>query len=145
MKKNKIIFWIATAIIVLWDGVMPGLTSHTPIAVEAIRKLGYPDYFRVMLTVFKVIGALLLVFPFVPARLREWAYAGFGISLICAAVSNAVVYGFGSFAIFPLVILAILVVSYIYYHRLLNAGAFNRDRSRVVHGDFNKAGAALQS
>ena len=144
MKKNKIIFWIATAIIVLWDGVMPGLTSHTPIAVEAIRKLGYPDYFRVMLTVFKVLGAILLVLPFVPARLKEWAYAGFGISLICAAVSNAVVYGFGTFAIFPLVIMAKLVVSYIYYHKLLNAGAFGRGRSRVVHGDLGNAGAVVQ-
>lgn len=142
MKKNKIIFWIATIIIVLWDGVMPGLTSHTALAVEAIRKLGYPDYFRVMLTVFKVIGAIILVLPAVPSRLKEWAYAGFGISLICASVSNAVVYGFGSFAIFPLVIMAILVVSYVYYHKLLSAGAFGR--GRVVHSDFSKAGAVLQ-
>lgn len=144
MKKNKIIFWIATAIIVLWDGVMPGLTSHTPLAVEAIRKLGYPDYFRVMLTVFKVAGAIILVLPMVPARVKEWAYAGFGISLICASVSNAVVYGFGSFAIFPLVILAILVVSYIYYHKLLDAGAFSRGRSRAAHSGFGNANAALQ-
>ncbi len=143
MKKNKIIFWIATAIIVLWDGVMPGLTSHTTIAVEAIRTLGYPDYFRVMLTVFKVIGAIILVFPFVPARLKEWAYAGFGISLICAFASNVVVHGFGSFAVLPLVTMAILVVSYIYYHKLLNAGAFDRGRSRVTHSEFYNAGAAL--
>lgn len=144
MKKNKIIFWIATAIFVLWDAVMPGLTSHTPIAVEAIRKLGYPDYFRGMLTVFKVTGGILLVFPFVPARLKEWAYAGFGISLICACVSNAVVYGFGTLAIFPLVIMAILVVSYIYYHRLVNAGAFSSGRNRVVRGNFGSAEVALQ-
>jgi len=144
MKKNKIIFWIATIIIVLWDGVMPGLTSHTPIAVEAIRKLGYPDYFRVMLTVFKVIGAILLALPFIPARLKEWAYVGFGISLICAFVSNLVLYGFGSFAILPLVTMVILVVSYIYYHKLLNAGAFSGGRSRVVDGDFSKAGVVLQ-
>ncbi|WP_343704658.1 DoxX family protein [Chitinophaga sp.] len=144
MKKNKIIFWIATIIIVLWDGVMPGLTSHTPLAVEAIRKLGYPDYFRVMLTVFKVLGAIILVLPFAPARLKEWAYAGFGISLICASASNAVVYGFGSLAIFPLVIMAILIVSYIYYHKLLNAGAFNRGRGRVVSGGFGNTSAALQ-
>ncbi|GEP97616.1 DoxX family protein [Chitinophaga cymbidii] len=144
MKKNKIIFWIATAIIVLWDGVMPGLTSHTPLAVEAIRKLGYPDYFRVMLTVFKVAGAIILMLPMVPPRVKEWAYAGFGISLICASASNAVVYGFGSFAIFPLVIMAILVVSYIYYHKLLDAGAFSRGRSRVAHSGFGNTNTALQ-
>jgi len=87
-----------------------------------------------MLTVFKVIGGIILALPFIPARLKEWAYAGFGISLICAAVSNAVIYGIGSFAIFPLVVLVILIVSYVYYHKLLNAGAFNRGRSRVVQG-----------
>ena len=71
MKKNKIIFWITTIIFVLWDGVMPGLTSHTPLAVEAIRKLGYPDYFRVMLTVFKVIGAIILAVPAVRGTLER--------------------------------------------------------------------------
>ena len=45
MKKNKIIFWIATAIIALFEGVMPALTSQTELAKEGIRHLGYPEYF----------------------------------------------------------------------------------------------------
>jgi hypothetical protein len=47
---------------------MPALTSQTAMAKEGIRHLGYPDYFGVMLTVFKVLGALALIIPQVPER-----------------------------------------------------------------------------
>jgi hypothetical protein len=32
MKKNKIIYWTATGIIALFEGVMPALTSQTQLA-----------------------------------------------------------------------------------------------------------------
>lgn len=118
MKKDKIIFWIATGIIFLFDTVMPALTSHTELAKEGIRHLGYPDYFRVELTIFKILGGLALVLPFVPARVKEWAYAGFGISFISAFIGHRVVDGLGGQTFLPLVILAILVVSYTYYHKI---------------------------
>ena len=54
----------------------------------------------------------------IPARLKEWAYVGFGISLISAFIGHWVVDGFNGETIFPLVGMAILVVSYIYYHKL---------------------------
>jgi len=97
---------------------MPALTSHTALAVEGIRHLGYPDYFRVMLTVFKVAGALALILPFVKGRFKEWAYAGFGITMIAAFVSHWAVDGFHGQTLFPLLIFAVLATSYIYYHRL---------------------------
>lgn len=118
MKKDKIIYWIATGIIFLFDTVMPALTSHTELAKEGIRHLGYPDYFRVELTIFKILGGLALVLPFVPARVKEWAYAGFGISFISAFIGHCVVDGLNGQTFLPLVILAILVVSYIYYHKI---------------------------
>lgn len=57
MKKTNVIYWTATIAIFLFEGVMPALTSQTELAKEGIRNLGYPDYFGVMLTVFKVLGA----------------------------------------------------------------------------------------
>ena len=45
MKKEKIIFWTATIVIALFEGVMPALTSQTELAKEGIRHLGYPEYF----------------------------------------------------------------------------------------------------
>jgi hypothetical protein len=121
MKTNKpvkIAYWSSTILIFLFEGLMPALTSHTQVAVEGIRHLGYPDYFRVMLTVFKVTGALALVLPFIKGNYKEWAYAGFGIALISACVSHAVVDGVNGQTFFPLIILAILAVSYTCYHRL---------------------------
>lgn len=112
MKKDKLIFWIATGFIFLFDALMPALTSHTEIAKEGIRHLGYPDYFRIQLTVFKVMGGLLLVLPSIPSRVKEWVYAGFGISLISACVGHWVVDGFGFQTVFPIIVLGVLAVSY---------------------------------
>lgn len=114
-------YWVSTGIIFLFEGVMPAFTSHTELAVEGMRHLGYPDYFRVMLTVFKVAGALALILPFVPGRIKEWAYAGFGITMISAFVSHCVVDGLKGQTIFPLIVFAILCTSYISYHYLVRS------------------------
>jgi hypothetical protein len=45
MKKDKIIFWVTTTLIFLFEGVMPALTSQTELAKEGIKHLGYPEYF----------------------------------------------------------------------------------------------------
>jgi hypothetical protein len=118
MKKEKIIFWIATILIFLFEGVMPALTSQTEMAKEGIRHLGYPEYFGVALVVFKVAGSIGLVIPQIKGRVKEWVYAGFGFDFIFASISHWAVDGFGRQAIFPLVVFAILAVSYIYYHKL---------------------------
>ncbi len=117
MKKKNIIYWATTTLIFLFEGVLPALTSQTEMAKEGISHLGYPAYFGVMLTVFKVLGALTLIIPQIPKRIKEWAYAGFAFDFIAASVSHWAVDGFGGQAIFPLVVLAILALSYIYYYK----------------------------
>ena len=118
MKRNRIIFWITTSIIFLFEGVMPALTSQTEMAKEGIRHLGYPGYFGIMLMVFKVLGALALIFPQIPVRIKEWAYAGFAIDFISALVSLWAVDGLKPMTFFPIVFIGILVLSYVSYHRL---------------------------
>jgi hypothetical protein len=120
MKKINIIYWSTTIIIFLGEGVIPALTSHTTLAVEGIRHLGYPDYFRVMLTFFKVTGAIALLLPQVKGRYKEWAYAGFGFTFISAAVSQISVDGFSGQAVFPMVLFLLLVASYVCYHKRMN-------------------------
>jgi hypothetical protein len=118
MKKDKILFWTATIIIALFEGVMPALTSQTELAKEGIRHLGYPEYFGNALVIFKILGVLALVIPQVPKRVKEWAYAGFTFDFIFAAISHGVVDGMNFQTFFPFIILAILGVSYFYYHKL---------------------------
>ena len=119
MKKDKIIFWTATTIIALLEGVMPALTSQTELAKEGIRHLSYPEYFGNVLVVFKVLGVLAIVIPQVSKRVKEWAYAGFAFDFLFAAISHGAVDGVSGQTFFPLVVLGILAVSYIYYHKLI--------------------------
>lgn len=114
---NKL-FWIATLLIVLMDGLLPALTFQTPLAKEGIIHLGYPDYFRVMLTMFKIAGSIILILPFFNRRLKEWAYAGFAFNFICACISHAVVDGWNIQTFLPLIMLAILALSYQGYNHL---------------------------
>jgi len=117
-KTTKIIFWVSTSLIFLFEGVMPALTSQTEMAKEGIRHLGYPSYFNVMLTVFKVLGSLALIIPVIPARIKEWAYAGLSFDFIAATISIWAVDGFSGMTLFPLVVLAVLMISYFSYHKL---------------------------
>ncbi|PTB91549.1 DoxX family protein [Marivirga lumbricoides] len=117
-KPTKIIYWISTGIIFLFEGVLVALTSQTEFAKEGIRHLGYPEYFGVLLAILKVAGAIVLILPMISARIKEWAYAGFAITIIAAAVSHWAVDGFGGQTIFPIVFFAILATSYITYHKL---------------------------
>lgn len=115
--KNNIIYWTATGFIFLFEGVMPALTYDSELGREGIRHLGYPEYFGTILVIFKVLGSILLVLPMLPERLKEWVYAGFSFDFIFAFLSHLMVDGLNVLTFFPLVILGILMVSYIYYHR----------------------------
>ena len=118
MKKDKIFFWVATGIIFLFEGVMPALTSQTELAKQGISHLGYPAYFGNALVVFKILGVLALVIPQVPKRIKEWAYAGFAFDFIFASISHGAIDGINGQTFFPMVVFAILTVSYVYYHKL---------------------------
>jgi hypothetical protein len=121
MNKEKIIFWSATIIIALFEGLMPAFTSQTELAKEGIRHLGYPAYFGNTIVIFKVLGVLALVIPQVPNRLKEWAYAGFVFDFLFASISHCAVDGLNVQTFFPLVVLVILGISYVYFHKLNNS------------------------
>lgn len=116
MKKDKIVFWVATTILILWEGVMPlGTLLFVPeYATAGTAPLGYPDYFANALIIAKVLGIVGISLPGVPAKLREWAYAGLTFSLIFAFVSHAVVDQIVSYMLLPLLVLGLLAVSYSY-------------------------------
>jgi DoxX-like family len=118
MKKYKIIFWITTGIIFLFEGVMVAFTSQTEMAVQGITHLGYPVYFGNMLAVFKVVGTLALIIPAVPRRVKEWAYAGFMIDFISALVGMLVVDGWSGMVFMPIVFIGILIASYVSFDKL---------------------------
>ncbi len=119
MKKYKIIFWITTAVIFLFEGVMPALTYQSEMSIQGITSLGYPVYFVTLLTVFKVLGSLVLIIPIIPSRVKEWAYAGFAFDFIFALLSMWIVVGFGVMLLPPVIALVVLVLSYVSYHKVI--------------------------
>lgn len=118
MKATKITFWISTTIIFLFEGVMPASTSQSEVAKEGMRHLGYPMYFSGMLAGFKVLGTLALIIPAVPMRIKEWANAGFAFNFLAACFSYLATDGAIGLAFFPLIIFALLITSYICYHKI---------------------------
>ena len=129
MKKNQTLYRILTSLIVLLYGVMPALTFNTELAKQGISHLGYPDYFRLLLTFFKVSGAVILIVPFFKGRIKEWAYAGFTFNFLSAFVSHTAVDGMGMQSVFPLFALLILAGSYFYYNKI-KAFAFTGGKNK---------------
>jgi hypothetical protein len=121
-NKNKTIFWVATLIIIIWEGAMPlGTMLFAPQYVNAGTKpLGYPDYFAYALIICKVLGVLAIAYPKIPAKVQEWAYAGLTFNLIFAFISHACVDRNPGYMLMPLVILGILAVSYSYNRAMQN-------------------------
>lgn len=118
MKKNKIIYWITTGLVgamMLFSGSQYFMN---PKVAEGFIHFGFPDYFRIELGAAKLIGALVLLIPQFSTRVKEWAYAGFGIVFISASIAHYVNGDPMANIISPMVFLAILVVSNIYLHKV---------------------------
>lgn len=83
-------FWIATALFCLQIGFTAYAQLRLPQVAAAFAHLGFPDYFRVELSWAKLLGVALLLAP-APARLKEWAYAGFAFDLGSAVIAHLAV------------------------------------------------------
>jgi hypothetical protein len=86
-KGMVIAFWIATALFCLQIGFTAYAQLRLPQVAQAFTHLGFPAYFRVELSWAKLLGVALLLAP-VPSRLKEWAYAGFAITLASALIAH---------------------------------------------------------
>ena len=87
-RKGIVIgFWTVTSLFCLQIGFTAYAQLQLPQVAEAFTHLGFPDYFRVENSWAKLIGIAVLLAP-VPRRLKEWAYAGFAITLGSALIAH---------------------------------------------------------
>ncbi len=84
---KAIVYWIVTALFCLQMSFTAYAQLRLPQVAEAFTHLGFPAYFRVELSWAKLLGVVLLLAP-VPARLKEWAYAGFAFDLGSALIAH---------------------------------------------------------
>jgi hypothetical protein len=117
-KATKIIYWITTVLIALL--LMSGIFFlNNPMAAEGVKHLGFTsNWFKYELTIGNFIGGLILLLPFFGRRIKEWAYVAVGIVYISAFIAHLSIDGVGSEATTAVIFFAILLTSYITYHKL---------------------------
>jgi MYXO-CTERM domain-containing protein len=86
-KITNIVYWIVTALFCLQMSFTAYAQLRLPQVAEAFTHLGFPSYFRVELSLAKFLGVALILAP-LPPRLKEWAYAGFAITLVSALIAH---------------------------------------------------------
>ena len=86
-KATTIAYWIATGLFCLQMSFTAYAQLRLPQVAEAFAHLGFPGYFRMELSLAKLLGVVLLLAP-VPPRLKEWAWAGFAIDLASALIAH---------------------------------------------------------
>jgi hypothetical protein len=89
-KTKTIVYWMVTALFCLQMSFTAYAQLRLPQVAEAFTHFGFPAYFRVELSWAKLIGVVVLLAP-APARLKEWAYAGFAINLASALIAHIAV------------------------------------------------------
>jgi uncharacterized membrane protein YphA (DoxX/SURF4 family) len=110
IKRNKIIYWIATIWLAL-GMVSTGIGQILKIkagqgGLDMIMHLGYPVYLLTILGIWKVLGSVAVLIPRFPL-LKEWAYAGF-FFVMTGAIFSHIAMGDPVAALFPALLLLIL-------------------------------------
>ncbi|MES2132886.1 MAG: DoxX family protein [Bacteroidota bacterium] len=111
MKKIKITYYITTGLMSFAMLFSTYAYLIKPELKEAFQHLGFPDYFRIELAVAKCIAAIALWLPI--RLLKETAYIGLAISFISAVIAHIAMGDSTGHTIYPVVVLAILVASYV--------------------------------
>jgi hypothetical protein len=116
-KRITVAQWIVTtifALFMLMDGF--GGLMHAQAGVDAIKHLGYPEYVLTIVGIAKILGVIAVIQPKY-RTIKEWAYAGFAFNFLAASLSWYFTDGFGGEAIFPIVVLAVMLLSYFLWKR----------------------------
>lgn len=123
MKKLNIAYWTITGLFSAfmlfssYDNALVGENS-----VKFLHDyMGYPVYFIPWIGWAKIIGAIAILLPMVPARVKEWAYFGLFIDLVTALYSFIALHGDASGYLFMVLFIAVLIVSYVLHHKRLAA------------------------
>jgi hypothetical protein len=109
---RTIAYWTTTAIAALaLLGSLSYLTGNEQV-VSGFAKAGYPQHLRLVLGIAKPAAAIVLLVPGL-ALCKEWAYAGVTFAWVMAFISATASGESVSVRIMPLVLLALLAVSYV--------------------------------
>lgn len=111
-KTVRIWYWIVTLLFAAFMA-FSAITElmQLPSAQAVMVHLGYPVYLNYIIGVAKLLGAFALVQPWFRI-IKEWAYAGFAIDIVGAAVSMLFVGDPFGGVLFTLLFLVVMFISY---------------------------------
>lgn len=117
MKRDKIIFYIATGLLsaMIYSSVIGFYFLQHENAVKAFTSFGYPSYLVYPYGIIKLIGIVVLWLPGLKA-LKEWTYSGFFFAFILAFFAHYMV-GDGE-QTGALIATILLLTSYIFHRRI---------------------------
>ena len=121
MKKDRIIYWTSTGItatVMTYSIISFTFYEHAIYPEGAFQHLHLPAWFKVELTIAKILGVLALLIPAIPFKIKEFAYFGFAITLVSAVIAHSVVSDKFYNIMDPMIFLCILIVSYLYFLKL---------------------------
>lgn len=112
MKMKVIAYWITLVLfsLALLGGGFADLTQNEKM-MEGMRRLGYPDYFALIIGFWKVMGVIAILLPGW-GLLKEWAYAGFFFDLTGASASHLFMKDAMPEPLIPMILLVIGGVSW---------------------------------
>lgn len=111
-KRNKIIYWVATAWLALGmistgtEQLFKGKTGQG--GVDMITHLGFPLYLLTIIGIWKMLGVIAVLIPKF-ALLKEWAYAGF-FFVTSGAIFSHIAVGDSVIQMLPATLLLVLTV-----------------------------------
>jgi hypothetical protein len=116
-KRDRVIYWACTGAVcavMFFSAINFNLPNPIGPMKGAFTHLGLPNYFRIELTTAKALGVVAMLWPTAPLKLREFAYFGFGVTLLSASIAHFASGDSAMFVVDPLVFFGLLCVSYIY-------------------------------
>jgi hypothetical protein len=113
LKAVRLTYWISTIVFCTMMAFFAILYLTSADLAQAFVHLGFPSYFRVELAIFKLAGVAVLLLPLWPRWLKEWAYAGFFITLISAFIAHISSGDGPSRFMGPVVFGIVLICSYV--------------------------------
>ena len=124
MKKDKIIYWIATGLfcLLLFAGALMYLFNY-PMVEAAFVNLGFPTWIIYPLAFLKILG-IIAILTKKSTFLKELAYAGFLYDLLLAFVAHIKINDGEYAASFVAIIL--LAISWIYDRKVFGSYEQNK-------------------
>ena len=116
MKTTKIMYWVSTSIICLFAST--AIFMNSEMAKEGTAHVGIPRWLGLEISISQLIGLVLLIVPAVPARVKEWAYVGFGILYISAVIAHISIGDPIGSSLMAVAFFGLLLLSYSSFHKL---------------------------